>query len=287
MSAWATGSWATGAWATGAWSVDGSASLNLAATESPDVAALSLRLMGSLALSATEAPDTMAFEVTGAGSTGAWAVGAWATGAWAVGAWSVGAEPAGRTLTLAATEAQDTAAFALVGVRSLSLAATEAADTASIALVRERELSLAATEAPDVVSLTLDNSVDAYTPPVYGGFTRVSKRDKKLAQDWLDRMIAQALRNPEKPGSKVVEIDPLSDPPEHLKFVTFKPNRDIRRPPLKFQTFTAKPAKTKAPRVSAAAEVEAQAAEVVRQELARIAKINRRRKRDEELLLFM
>lgn len=61
------------------------------------------------------------------------------------------------TLTLAATEATDAAAFAVtVGTDiSLSLAATEAADTAALALTATHALALAATEATDTASMTL------------------------------------------------------------------------------------------------------------------------------------
>lgn len=59
------------------------------------------------------------------------------------------------TLSLAATEAADTASVALAARHTLSLAATEANDTASIALSATHSASLAATEGSDSAAMAL------------------------------------------------------------------------------------------------------------------------------------
>lgn len=59
------------------------------------------------------------------------------------------------TLSLAATEAADTASVALAARHTLSLAATEANDTASIALSATHSASLAATEGSDSAAVAL------------------------------------------------------------------------------------------------------------------------------------
>lgn len=84
--------------------------LDLAATEAPDTAAVTLTQSPGLSLAATEAQDTAAFVVT-------------------VGNTSVA--------SLAATEAPDIAAIALTAATTASLAATEAPDTVSIVTVNQ------------------------------------------------------------------------------------------------------------------------------------------------------
>jgi len=65
-------------------------------------------------------------------------------------------QSAGASVSLAATEAADTASLALTAEHTAALAATEAADTAAIALTATHTAALAATEAADTAAIAVD-----------------------------------------------------------------------------------------------------------------------------------
>lgn len=67
--------------------------------------------------------------------------------------------PVVRSLTLSASEAQDTASFALAARTNVTLAGNEAQDTASFDLAARTDASLAATEAPDTASFSLGSTL--------------------------------------------------------------------------------------------------------------------------------
>jgi hypothetical protein len=280
---WADGAWAAGTWAVGAWGESAALSVTIDTPGGITVAGQSFTFAWSvpwdagaitiegqsvfagfvldLALDATEAQDTAAL--------------------------SLDVETNERSLALAATEAQDTADLDATVTVSASLDATEAADTFAATLLRQVNLALAATEAADTLAIS---ALNISAPPASGGGgVGITRLDKRRAKDWVDRMLAMALRK-EKPRKKkkVVDADPLAEIPQYARFVTFKPNAEILRPPLRLKTTPHKPPQARpGVRVEAVPSVDDQAAEIVRQEIERVAKVKKRRKQDEELLLFM
>lgn len=102
-------------------------------------------------------------------------------------------------LALAATEAADTAAVVVtVGNDSVaSLAATEAPDVAAIALTAATTASLTTTEAPDTVSIVAVNQSATDAPITGGGYYREHKPQYRIHPEYEDAPPKKKRRKPD------------------------------------------------------------------------------------------